>query len=273
MKNKMLFLAVAALIMLSGCAGKSKKSNDKTLVIYYSQTGATKVVAEEVWKNLNCDIAIIEAETPYDGDYNATNERWRSELNNNTKVAIKPVTVNLDDYKTIFLGFPIWGGTYASPAATFLADNSLADKNIITFATFGSGGIDAATKDVSKSQPNATVTKGIGIRNARISKAPTEVQRFLRENGYLSGDFEPLPEYSEVVAVSESDVTLFDEACGNYQFPLGTPVSVAKRTTSEGTDYKFDVRSQSQDGKTSLSTIYVTVANGEKPEFTEVVRH
>ena len=58
-------------------------------------------------------------------------------------------------------------------------------------------------------------------------------------------------------------------ACGDYQFPLGTPVLVGKRGTSDGVDYIYEVESNG-----AKSTIYVTVGNGEgaKPEFTRVVR-
>ena len=70
----------------------------------------------------------------------------------------------------------------------------------------------------------------------------------------------------------EEAQALFDEACSSYQFPLGTPETVGKRATDDGTDYKFSVKSRGMDGKEATSTIYVTVEKGAKAEFTEVVR-
>ncbi len=273
---------LAAMTLLCGCGRKSAAdadvndcvaNPDSTLIVYYSQTGATKAVAEEIQKHLGCDIVAIEAVNPYDGDYDATIQRWRKEMEDSVKVEIKPLSVNLDDYNTIFLGFPIWGGSYALPVATFLADNSLDGKSVVTFATFGSGGIDSATKNVATVQPDANVVKGYGVRNARIEKAPAEIERFLIANGYIAGEIEQQPEYVPSPAVSEEDRTVFDEACGDYKFPLGTPVGVATRISSGGKDYKFDVKSQTPDGKESSSTIYVTVPTGGEPEFIEVVRH
>lgn len=280
--KKLLFMSIMAVSALCGCGNKStassnteaiEENNDSTLIVYYSQTGATKAVAEELQKQLGCNIAVIEAVKPYDGDYPATIQRWRSEVENNEKVEIIPLKVNLDDYNTIFLGYPIWGGTYALPMATFLDDNSLKGKKVVTFATFGSGGIESSTADVVKAQPEANVVKGYGVRNARVHKAPAELTRFLIENGYIPGDIQPLPAYSEPIPVTEQDKIIFDQACGNYQFPLGTPVMVASRTTPEGIDYKYDVKSQTPDGKEASSTIYVTVVTDSVPEFTEVVRH
>lgn len=280
--KKLLFMSIMAVGALCGCGNKSTAANDasgavpnndSTLIVYYSQTGATKSVAEELQKHLGCDITAIEAVKPYDGDYTATIQRWRTEVENNEKVELKPITVNLDDYNTIFLGYPIWGGTYALPMATFLADNSLKGKKVVTFATFGSGGIDTSTADVAKVQPEANVIKGYGVRNARVNKAPAEIYRFLIENGYIAGEIEPLPDFPESVAVTDQDKKVFDQACGNYQFPLGTPVMVATRITPDGVDYKYDVKSQTPDGKEASSTIYVTVVKDSVPEFTEVVRH
>ncbi len=280
--KRLFLLPVMALVFLCSCGSKkaaqseneaSIANNDSTLIVYYSQTGATKSVAEEIQKHLGCDITAIEAVNPYDGDYDATIQRWRKELEDSVKVEIKPLSVNLDDYTTVFLGFPIWGGTYALPMATFIADNSLDGKKVVTFATFGSGGIDTATAHIATELPRANVIKGYGVRNARLEKAPAEIERFLIENGYVVGDIEKLPEYSSTSEVTEDDVRVFNEACGGYKYPLGTPVSVSTRTTPHGKDYKFDVISQTPDGKESTSTIYVTAPQGEVPEFIEVIRH
>ena len=72
--------------------------------------------------------------------------------------------------------------------------------------------------------------------------------------------------------MTEEEVALFNAACGDYKYPLGTPITVGKRTTSSSTDYCFIAQSTDAQGNNVEATIYVTVENGEKPEFTEVVR-
>ena len=155
---------------------------------------------------------------------------------------------------------------------TFLADNSLAGKTVVTFATFGSGGIDSATADVAAAQPDATVVKGYGVRNARVEKAAAEITRFLIEGGYIEGEIAPLPEYGEAVSVTEEDIAVFGAACGDYQFPLGTPVTVSKRSYDGTDDYRYDVKLQAPDGREASSIVYVVVPLGGSPEFTQVVR-
>lgn len=278
MKGKTLALIAAASVMMISC-GQNKKSEQqsepektKTLVLYYSQTGTTRQVANEIQKQLGADIDSIVPVESYGYDYDATIERWRNEREDSIKVAIKPLTRNVNDYDTIYLGFPIWGGTYASPVATWLVDNKLEGKTVITFATFGSGGIEPATTEVAAEEPASKVMEGYGVRAARIAKSPAEIHRFLIENGYKTGELTKLPAYGEIEPVTPEEMKVFDQACGDYRFPLGTPVSVAKRTYDGITDYKFNVKSQAPDGSESSSVIYVTVGPDEKPEFTRVVR-
>lgn len=274
MKTKFIAMAAAAAVAFSGYSVEVSNTDgqDKTLVLYYSQAGTTKTVAEELQQQLGADIACIEAVVAYPQSYDETIARWRQELNDGTKPAIKPIDVNLDDYSTIFLGFPIWGGNYALPISTFVDEYSLAGKTVVTFATFGSGGIGSATANLAKALPKANVVKGYGVRASRIAKAKSEITRFLIENGYVKGEIEKLPEYSELVAVTPDDVKVFNEACSGYKFPLGTPVSVGKRVTPQGVDYKFLANGQMPDGKSVQTTIYITVESGSAPEFTLVER-
>jgi hypothetical protein len=285
MKRKFIAMFAGALLTVgSGCASKSaqnatvdaEQQADKVLVLYYSQTGATKSVAEEIQRQLGdkADIAAIEAVNPYPADYDSTIQRWRAEVDSGIIPEIKPLEVDLDQYSTIFLGFPIWGGTYALPISTFVKQNNLAGKTVVTFATFGSGGIGSATRNLAEALPDATVREGYGVRNARLAHAPAEITRFLIEGGYIDGEIAPLPEYSAQTPVTADEKAIFTAACSGYKFPLGEPVTVGKRTTADGTNYKFTAKSTMPDGSEAEITVYVTVpsAEGSTPEFTLVER-
>ena len=278
MKTSLLIAAFVGSTIFFSCGGNKSSQEQtepeptRTLVLYYSQTGVTKQVADEIQRQLGADIDSIVPVESYGYDYDATIERWRKEKEDSVKVAIKPLNRNVNEYDTIFLGFPIWGGTYASPVETWLADNKLDGKTIITFATFGSGGIEPATLSVAAEEPASNVIEGYGVRSARITKTPDEINHWLIESGYKNGEIDPLPEFGESQPVTEEDREIFNQACGDYKFPLGTPISVATRTYNDRTDYKFDVKNERPDGTESTSTIYVTAIPGEKPEFTRVVR-
>ena len=246
----------------------------KKLVLYFSESGSTKAVAEELQKQTGADIEAIECVEPYSGNFQETIQRNQREREKGETPALRPLKTKVADYDVIFLGYPIWGGVYASPITSLLKEQDFAGKTIIPFCTFGSGGLNTSSEALKQALPKATIKNGYGVRTARVAAAEKELDRFLKENGYKEGKVSPLPEYSAQQPVTEADKAIFDAACSSYQFPLGTPETVGKRTTDESNDYKFSVKSRGFDGKEATSTIYVTVgkAEGSKPEFTEVVR-
>ena len=278
MRTKNFSIVTISLLLMVSCGGCKKTGEriepekSKTLVLYYSQTGTTRQVADEIQKQLGADIDSIVPLESYGYDYDATIQRWLKEREDSVKVAIKPQTLNVNDYDTIFLGFPIWGGTYASPVATWLEDNKLDGKEVITFATFGSGGLEPATVDVRKALPSSNIKEGYGVRTARITKSPSEINRFLIENGYKRGEIEKLPDYGPMAPVTPEETEVFNQACGDYRFPLGSPVNVSSRTYNGITDYKYEVNSTGPDGNVASSVIYVKVEPEEKAVFTRVVR-
>lgn len=249
----------------------TSQQSDK-LIVYYSQTGATKEVAWLINEFLNADVQGLYPNDPYPDDYDATIKRWRQEMEEGKRVEINnPLAVDPQDYEIIFLGFPIWGGSYPPPVATFLEDYSLKGKKIVTFATFGSGGLESATADVAKAQPESDVKAGYGVRNIRVDKARDEIRRFLIEEGYIDGEIDPLPSYGINHKVTAEEKAIFEAACSGYRFPLGTPVEAAVRNYNGTSDYRFKVETQSPSG-VGTAEVYVLVEQGEAPVFTKVVR-
>ena len=263
--KRYLFIAVMFALAFTSCG--PKKSDTRNLVLYYSQTGATEMVAQELQKMLDADIESIELENPYTGTYMETVQRAGTERESGELPALLPLEADLAEYDVIYLGYPIWYGTYAVPVMSLVKEYDFAGKRIVTFCTFGSGGLEPAISDLKKALPDAEISdKGFGIRNARMNSMTKELNRFMIENNYVEGSVAALPDYSEMQPVTEEEINIFNQACGDYQFPLGTPVSFGKRVTPEGVDYIYDV-----DSNGAKSTIYVTVENA-KPEFTRVVR-
>ena len=269
MKRYFYVVMMAVMTMILSACG-SKETAPKQLVLFYSQTGATQTVAQEIQKVLNADMEAIELENPYTGTYAETIERVGKERQSGELPKLKPLKADLSKYDVIYLGYPIWFGTYALPISSLVKEYDFEGKKIVTFCTFGSGGLEPAIKDLKNALPKAEIADhGFGIRNARIAAAEKELNRFLIEYGYVDGNVVALPGYSEMQPVTEEEKQIFDAACGDYQYPLGTPVLVGKRGTPEGVDYIYEVESRG-----ATCTIYVTVGNeeGAKPEFTRVVR-
>ena len=270
------------MILAASCT--QKKPEPKTLILYYSQTGNTKAVAEEFQARLNAEIEAIEAVVPYDGDFQATIERSGKEREEGILPEIKPITHNIAEYDVIFLGFPVWFGTYAPPVAAFLNQVDLSGKKVVPFCTFGSGGLDSSVRDLKAKQPNADIQPGYGVRAARLNRIKDEIDRFLKENGFIEGEVTKLEAFPEQHPATEEEAAIFDAAVNGYPMLNAKAESVAKRSIPGGTEYLFtavplpreDAAAPKDNARPPMPMnpikVYVTAFDGQQPEFTQVVR-
>ena len=270
----MLTLAFAMMVAIS-CT--PKKETPKVLVLYYSQTSNTKTVAQEIAKRLNADIEESVPVEAYDGDFQATIERCMKEREEGILPEIKPLTSNLAEYDTIFLGFPVWFGTYAPPVGAFLNQVDLSGKMVFPFCTFGSGGLESSVKDLTEKQPNAKIMPGYGVRAARMDAVPKEVEQFLKSVGFIKGGVFIPADFPERHPVSADEAAIFDAAVDGYPMLNAKAVTVASRTIPEGTEYLFTAKDQPREDNPKMPPagemkVYVTVEKGKAPVFTKVVR-
>ncbi|MBO4578472.1 MAG: NAD(P)H-dependent oxidoreductase [Paludibacteraceae bacterium] len=276
MKPTKLLSVIATATMMLTAVSCGQKKDAKVLVLYYSQTSYTEQVANEIASRLNADKEAIVAVNPYDGDFHATIERCMQEREQGVLPEIQPVAANLDDYDVIFLGYPVWFGTFAPPVITWLNSVDLSGKTIVPFCTFGSGGLDSSTRDLAAKQPNANILPGYGVRAARLAAMPKEVDRFLKVNGFLEGEYTVLPEFPEQHEVSAEESAIFDAAVDGYPMLHAKATKVAVRALPDGTEYLFTAVDLPREGAPAMPAhemqIYVTVANGEAPVFTQVIR-
>lgn len=254
--------------MVSACSEKASKS----LVLYYSQNGGTESVAMEIQKQVGADIEKFDVVEVYDGDYDVTLQRGFAERESGFVPTLVPLKCDLSKYDVIYLGYPIWFGTYATPVKALLGCVDLSGKKIVPFCTFGSCGLETSIADLKAAVPDAEITNGFGIRQARLQYTSEELDRFLIENGLKDGSVDPLPDYSEQDSATPEELALYNEAVSGYPYPIGTPVSVGARTVPGGVDYLFTVETVNIQGEPSQGKVYVVRRNGRPTEFTRVYR-
>lgn len=277
MKNIVSIMAVATMALVLVSCGPKKEKEPKKLVLYYSQTSNTKAVAQEFATRLNADIDEILAVEPYNGDFKATIERAAKEREEGVTPDILPLNVEVKDYDIIFLGYPIWFGTYAPPVATFLERTDLQGKTIVPFCTFGSGGLVSSVKDLALAEPDAFIPCCYGVRAARLEAMPAEVDQFLKENHFLKGEFTILGDFDELRPVEEADAAIFEAAVGDYPMMNAKPEAVCTRPIPGGTGYLFIAVDLPREDMPDMPPagqmkVYVDAIDGKTPEFTQVVR-
>lgn len=271
-------LAFAAFVVAAvSCGQKKEAPKSKVLVLYYSQTSNTKTVAQEIANKLGADIEEIVAVNPYNGDFQATIARCQQEREQGVTPEIEPIKADLAQYDVIFLGYPIWFGTYAPPMAAFLNQADLSGKKIVPFCTFGSGGLDSSVKDLTKAQPKAEIIAGYGVRAARMTAVPAEVDQFLKAGGFIEGEYAKLEDFPEAQPATEEQAAIFDKAVGDYPMIHAKAKAVASRAVPGGTEYLFTAEDLPREGAPQMPTpgemkVYVLALDGQDPVFTQVVR-
>lgn len=276
MKTFKLMLAIVAAMAAVISCGARKEAPKKVLVLYYSQTSNTKTVAQEIATRLGADVEEIVPVKPYDGDFQATIARCNQERQQGIIPEIQPVKADLAQYDVIFLGYPVWFGTYAPPVAAFLDKADLSGKKIVPFCTFGSGGLESSVKDLTGKQPKAEILPGYGVRAARMAAVPKEVDQFLKAGGFVKGEYTKLEAFPEQHPVNDAESAVFDQAVGDYPMIHAKAKTVASRSIPGGTEYLFFAADQPRPGGPQMPAgemqVYVTVLEGEAPVFTRVVR-
>lgn len=168
------FLALGA----TACGGKQQEKSEnpeaatpdkKVLVTYFSATGTTKDVAERIAEAVGADLAEIapaEVYTEADLDWHDKTSRSSVEMaDENSRPAIKEMSVSPADYDVIFVGFPVWWDLAPRQVNTFIESNELAGKTIVPFATSGGSSIDNSVKDLRRLYPSLTITDGRLLNN------------------------------------------------------------------------------------------------------------
>ena len=150
----------------------------KILIAYFSASGVTARTAKEMAKAAGADLYEICPAEPYTAaDLNWMDQKSRSTLEMNDpacRPAIAAPAADLDQYDTVFVGFPIWWYVEPRIVDTFLERSDFSGKTVIPFVTHGGGGMARCADEVRKLCPKSTVLKGgafagEGIRTTRAA--------------------------------------------------------------------------------------------------------
>ena len=136
----------------------------KTLVAYFSASGVTKKTAEKLAAAAKADIYEIKPAVPYTkADLNLMDKKSRSSVEMGDK-SFRPEIVkddlDLSQYDTILVGFPIWWYVAPTIINTFLESYDFAGKKIVLFATSGGSGFGNTVKELKPSAPEAEIVEG-----------------------------------------------------------------------------------------------------------------
>ena len=194
MKRKKIFaflLAAVMLFALAACSGENTKTesnsntdspdetqaaepsespkpeteDSKILVAYFSATGNTEGIAQQLAEGLGADLYEIVPETPYTSDdlnYNDSNSRSSVEMDDpDARPAISGSVENMGQYDVVLLGYPIWWGEAPRIMSTFMESYDFSGKMLAAFCTSASSGFGSSDSALREAADSASWLDGI----------------------------------------------------------------------------------------------------------------
>ncbi len=161
--------------------GSGLMGSKKILVAYFSHSGNTREIANQIHKSVGGDIFEIKAVKPYPNDYDAVVKQAKQELDSGYKPALETRIENIKSYDFVFIGYPNWWGTIPAPVRTFLSEDDFSEKTIVPFCTHGGSGLGRSVTDISKLCPKSTLLDGVGIWGREVKTAQNKVSGWLRK--------------------------------------------------------------------------------------------
>ncbi len=190
------FMTVLLAVLAAGtaCGQNNDKMNQKALVIFFShagenysvgniEVGNTKIVADFISGITGADQFEIVAEKDYDMPYMDLIQVAKEEANKGELPAYKG-DVDVAPYDVIFIGGPIWWGTYPQVMFTFFKDHDLSGKTIFPFTTHEGSGLASTVRDVKKAWPKADVKDGFAIYGHEVRTGRAKVEKWLKALGW-----------------------------------------------------------------------------------------
>lgn len=188
MKHLLLSMSLMA-VSLCACSQNKTKEETKmnnnterrTLVAYFSASGVTKAAAQQLAEVASADLYEITPEKKYtDADLNWNDDNSRSSVemrNSKSRPAIKGKVEHIEQYDTVFIGFPIWWYTAPTIINTFVEQTDLKGKTLITFATSGGSTVTKATNDLKAAYPELTWKEGMLLNRGSKDEAMKLVEK------------------------------------------------------------------------------------------------
>ena len=201
MKIKNIIMAAMALLVTMSCSGGPKQETNmeqkgKALVVFFShagdnyavgniEVGNTKIVADYISEITGADQFEIVTHK-YDGmAYNPLIKLAQEEANKGELPEYEG-DVDMSGYDTVFIGGPVWWGTYPQVMFTFFKkhENDLAGKTVIPFTTHEGSGLANCVEDVKDAFPGARVTKDFSIYGHEVRTERAKVEKWLKGLGF-----------------------------------------------------------------------------------------
>jgi len=163
--NRFIFFGILILLLVaSPVKAQGNSGSEELLIIYLSRTGNTEAVAEIIRDEVGGDRVELELKTPYPKDYDAIVAQVDRENERGYLPAFKTQIENIQNYETVFIGFPTWDMQLPPPMKSFLNEYDLSGKTLIPFNTNGGYGLGSSIRKIEELCPDSTILESFSVR-------------------------------------------------------------------------------------------------------------
>lgn len=153
------------------------------------EEGNTSIIAHMIAEQTGADLFEIKPETPYPTTYQGLLDVSQQEMRDNARPEIADTVDNMDDYDTIFIGYPNWWGDMPMIVYSFLESYDLSGKTIVPFCTHGGSGL-SNTEATIANITGGTMKDGFAIPGTTAQNdrdtARNEVTQWLKDGGFIA---------------------------------------------------------------------------------------
>ena len=168
-------------MMVTACAAK----DSKVLITYFSPTGTTKALAQDLSKATGADLFEIEGAQPYTADDvnlgNREARAFKEMADKSLRPEVKGKPDKLKSYDVVFVGFPIWGDAAPNIINSFIEGNDLKGKTVIIFSTSGSSNLTNSFNKLKEQYPDLNLVEGTTLKRNPTPEARQNVINTLKE--------------------------------------------------------------------------------------------
>lgn len=176
------FRVARSAVLREGVVGgdaASAATGGEPLVVFFSWSGNTRLIAREVASQLGVEAVELVCEQPYSDDYNTCLDEAQRDQNQQARPALATRIEDMNRYDTVYLGYPNWWASIPMPIATFLESYDFSGKEIRPFCSNGGGGLGQSVTAISKLAPTAHVGQGLSIYYSGGADMPRQVADWL----------------------------------------------------------------------------------------------
>ncbi len=153
--------------------------SSNSLVVYFSWSGNTESVANEIANQTGADIFEIIPVEPYTEDYDALLDIAQEEQANDVRPEIAETVEDFEQYDVVYLGYPNWWGDMPMIVYTFLEEYDLNEKKVAPFITSGGSGFSGTINTIESMEPDAVIVEGLSLGSSEASDPEEPVTQWL----------------------------------------------------------------------------------------------